>query len=112
MWFESILRKETGCVTYMVGSTVSGECAVFDPLWDVAPYLRMAASKSSRIRYIIDSHSHADHVSVICAAGARSSTACGVLLRNGFRRVRNVAGGMGAWAAAGLPMVDATGEPA
>ena len=52
------------------------------------------------------------HVSVICAAGARSSTACGVLLRNGFRRVRNVAGGMGAWAAAGLPMVDATGEPA
>ena len=63
MWFESILRRETGCVTYMVGSTASGECAVFDPLWDVDPYLHMAASKSSRIRYVIDSHSHADHVS-------------------------------------------------
>lgn len=63
MWFESILRRETGCVAYMVGSTVSGECAVFDPLWDVDPYLRMATSKSSRICYIIDSHSHADHVS-------------------------------------------------
>ncbi len=73
MWFESILRKETGCVTYMVGSTVSGECAVFDPLWDVAPYLRMAASKSSRIRYIIDSHSHADHVSGARRLAAASS---------------------------------------
>lgn len=63
MWFESLLRPETGCVTYMVGSEVTGECAVFDPLWDVDPYLCMAASKSSSIRYIIDSHSHADHVS-------------------------------------------------
>ena len=62
MWFESILRRETG-VSYMVGSTVSGECIVFDPLWDIDPYLHMAASKSSCIRYIIDSHSHADHVS-------------------------------------------------
>ena len=52
-----------------------------------------------------------NRVSVLCAAGARSSTACSLLLRNGFRRVRNVTGGMGAWAAAGLPMVDAAGEP-
>ncbi len=72
MWFESILRRETGCVTYMVGSTVSGECAVFDPLWDIDPYLHLAASKSSRIRYIIDSHSHADHVS----GARRLATAC------------------------------------
>lgn len=52
-----------------------------------------------------------DRVSVLCAAGTRSSTACSVLLRNGFRRVRNVTGGMGAWAAASLPMVDDAGKP-
>lgn len=63
MWFETLIRKETGCAAYMVGSLETGECAVFDPLWDPAPYMRMAAQKSSTIRYVIDSHSHADHVS-------------------------------------------------
>lgn len=63
MWFEQIVRKETGCVAYMVGSLDSSECVVFDPLWDIQPYLDAAASQSSKIRYIIDSHSHADHVS-------------------------------------------------
>ena len=36
---------------------------VFDPLWDIQPYIDMAEEKESKIRYIIDSHSHADHVS-------------------------------------------------
>jgi glyoxylase-like metal-dependent hydrolase (beta-lactamase superfamily II) len=62
MWFESMVRKETGCVTYMIGAD-AGVSAVFDPLWDIEPYLAMARSKSSKIRYVIDSHSHADHVS-------------------------------------------------
>lgn len=63
MWFETLLRKETGCATYMVGAQESAECAVFDPLWDVQPYLDTAVRKRSRIRWVIDSHSHADHVS-------------------------------------------------
>jgi glyoxylase-like metal-dependent hydrolase (beta-lactamase superfamily II) len=63
MWFEQIIRKETGCAAYMIGSLETGECAVFDPLWDTQPYLDAASAQSSRIRYIIDSHSHADHVS-------------------------------------------------
>ena len=63
MWFETILRKETGCAAYMVGAQETGECAVFDPLWDPEPYLHMARQKRSRVRIVIDSHSHADHVS-------------------------------------------------
>ncbi|MCS5701833.1 MAG: rhodanese-like domain-containing protein, partial [Acidobacteria bacterium] len=43
------------------------------------------------------------HVAVLCAGGIRSSTACSILLRNGYRRVYNVTGGMGAWTAANLP---------
>lgn len=50
-----------------------------------------------------------DHISVVCARGLRSSTACSILLMNGYRNVHNVTGGMGAWAAAGLPMVDVAG---
>jgi len=63
MWFESSIRWQTGCATYLVGASATGECAVVDPLWDVGPYLDMAARKKSRIRYVIDTHSHADHVS-------------------------------------------------
>ena len=63
MWFEQIVRRETGCATYMVGCAEVGECAVYDPLWDPAPYEAMAQSHGCRIRYVIDSHSHADHVS-------------------------------------------------
>ena len=63
MWFETIIREETGCAAYMIGCQRTGECAIFDPLWDIQPYLDMAKKKHSKIRHIIDSHSHADHVS-------------------------------------------------
>lgn len=63
MWFETILRTETGCATYLVGANDTGECAVVDPLWDVEPFLRAAARRNARVRYVIDTHSHADHVS-------------------------------------------------
>ncbi|MEE9206761.1 MAG: MBL fold metallo-hydrolase [Gemmatimonadota bacterium] len=63
MWFEQIVRRETGCATYVIGSSDSCECAVYDPLWDIEPYREAAAARASRIRYVIDSHSHADHVS-------------------------------------------------
>ncbi|MEZ4868249.1 MAG: MBL fold metallo-hydrolase [Caldilineaceae bacterium] len=63
MWFEQIIDQASGCISYMIGSTVSGECLVFDPLWDITPYREMAKQKRSTIRYIIDSHIHADHVS-------------------------------------------------
>ena len=60
MWFETLVRERTGCAAYMIGCQATGECAVFDPLWDIEPYLEMARAKGSRIRYVIDSHSHAD----------------------------------------------------
>ncbi len=63
MWFEAIVREETGCAAYMIGCQREWACAVFDPLWDIQPYVDMAKRKGSQIRYVIDSHSHADHVS-------------------------------------------------
>lgn len=63
MWFETIVREETGCAAYMIGCQRTDECAVFDPLWDIQPYLDMADKKESTVRYVIDSHSHADHIS-------------------------------------------------
>ena len=40
---------------------------------------------------------------MLCAAGSRSSSATMYLLQNGWTDVRNVTGGINAWAAAGLP---------
>ena len=42
-----------------------------------------------------------DRIAVICATGMRSSTACSVLLRYGFRSLLNVTGGMAARKKAG-----------
>lgn len=70
-----MIREESGCAAYVVGSSRIEECLVWDPLWDVAPYLRVASRKSAKITYVIDSHSHADHVSgarrLAQATGAR-----------------------------------------
>jgi glyoxylase-like metal-dependent hydrolase (beta-lactamase superfamily II) len=81
MWFESLIRSETGCASYMIGALDSAECVVVDPLWDISPYLRVAAQKDSHIRYVLDTHTHADHIS-----GARrlvAATGAGLLLPEG-----------------------------
>lgn len=44
----------------------------------------------------------------VCRSGARSTTATTALVAAGFNAA-NLAGGMQAWAAAGLPVVDAAG---
>lgn len=43
-------------------------------------------------------------VIVVCASGNRSSSACGALKRAGFEQVFNLAGGIGAWSEANLPV--------
>ena len=92
MWFESLIRTETGCATYMIGALDGGECAVVDPLWDIGPYLRKAAQKESRIRYVIDSHTHADHVSgarrLVEATGAELVLPAGAEVTYAATRVR------------------------
>ncbi len=47
---------------------------------------------------------------VVCHVGGRSAAATEALVRAGVDAV-NVAGGMDAWARAGLPVVTDTGEP-
>jgi rhodanese-related sulfurtransferase len=41
---------------------------------------------------------------VCCASGNRSSSACNTLRKAGFERAYNLAGGIGAWKDAGLPV--------
>lgn len=54
----------TGCLAeaaYYIES--NGEAAIIDPLREVAPYLKKAAKDNARIKYIFETHFHADFVS-------------------------------------------------
>jgi glyoxylase-like metal-dependent hydrolase (beta-lactamase superfamily II)/rhodanese-related sulfurtransferase len=54
----------TGCLAeaaYYVES--NGECAIIDPLRDTAPYIKKAAKDGATIKYIFETHFHADFVS-------------------------------------------------
>jgi len=41
---------------------------------------------------------------LVCQSGPRSAAACTLLEKKGFPNVRNLAGGIGAWKEAGLPL--------
>lgn len=54
----------TGCLSeaaYYIES--NGEAAIVDPLRDIEAYLQLAAERKTRIRYIFETHFHADFVS-------------------------------------------------
>lgn len=64
MYLEQILRRDIGCAAYLVGSTESGEAAVIDPRIDmVDEVLEFVARDGLHLRYIIETHNHADHIS-------------------------------------------------
>ncbi len=54
----------TGCIAqaaYYIES--NGEAAIFDPLREVQPYLDRAAKDNANVKYIFETHFHADFVS-------------------------------------------------
>lgn len=59
-----IKQLYTGCLSeaaYYIES--NGEAAVVDPLRDIDEYLEIAAERGARIKYIFETHFHADFVS-------------------------------------------------
>lgn len=63
MFFKQFVNEDLGCASYVIGDTNAGECVVVDPGWDVTPYLELASGKGMAIRYVIETHNHADHIS-------------------------------------------------
>jgi hydroxyacylglutathione hydrolase len=61
MFFRQVLHEDLGCASYLVAD--GGEAAVIDPKWDVEAYLALADEHGFRIRHILETHNHADHVS-------------------------------------------------
>ena len=60
-------------VSYLFGCGGKSAGAVVDPAGDIQVYLRAAAETGMRIRFVVDTHIHADHPS----AGRRLAAQCG-----------------------------------
>ena len=62
MIFETVVSG--GCRSYVIGCEGTCAAALIDPeLSQIDRYLAMAARDGLRIRYIVDTHTHADHFS-------------------------------------------------
>src|SRR5262245_37360805 len=62
MLFEQV--RSGGCLSYLIGCEDSRSAIVIDPELDQSDrYLALAAEKGVRIRYVLDTHTHADHFS-------------------------------------------------
>ena len=63
MIFESV-RTDRGCTSYLVGCPRTSAAIVIDPeLSQVDRYLALAAQQGLHVRYLLDTHTHADHFS-------------------------------------------------
>ena len=59
-----IKQLYTGCLSeaaYYIES--NGEAAIIDPLRDIEDYLQLATERKAKIKYIFETHFHADFVS-------------------------------------------------
>lgn len=63
MILRQFLHTDPVAASYLFGCGGKATGAVVDPLGDVSPYLRAAEETGMRIRYVIDTHLHADHLS-------------------------------------------------
>jgi glyoxylase-like metal-dependent hydrolase (beta-lactamase superfamily II)/rhodanese-related sulfurtransferase len=73
VYFKQFLDEHSGCASYVIASRESLEAAVVDPAVEPAPYLALLEDRGFALRYVVDTHIHADHVSgarrLVAAAG-------------------------------------------
>jgi glyoxylase-like metal-dependent hydrolase (beta-lactamase superfamily II)/rhodanese-related sulfurtransferase len=63
VYFKQILDEHCGCASYLVASRQSHEAAIIDPSIQIEQYELLMAERDFRLRYVIDTHVHADHIS-------------------------------------------------
>ena len=63
MIFAQFVDDDLGCASYLVGDEDEGIAVVVDPPYDIQPLLEEAARREVRLAAVLETHTHADHVS-------------------------------------------------
>jgi hydroxyacylglutathione hydrolase len=63
MLFRQFVDDDLGCASYLIGDENSGEAVVVDPAYEIEQYLEQAENDEVRIVRVLETHTHADHVS-------------------------------------------------
>ena len=63
MIFRQLIHDDLGCASYLVGDGDAGTAAVVDPRFEIDEYLELARYLGVRIEHVLETHTHADHVS-------------------------------------------------
>src|SRR3989442_597679 len=63
MYFKQVLDERCGCASYLIASRQSREVVIVDPSINTEQYEPLLHERDFRLRYLIDTHVHADHVS-------------------------------------------------
>jgi glyoxylase-like metal-dependent hydrolase (beta-lactamase superfamily II)/rhodanese-related sulfurtransferase len=61
--FRQITHDDLGCASYLVGDQDAGVAAVIDPKLQIEEYLALARYMAVTIEHVLETHTHADHVS-------------------------------------------------
>ena len=63
MYLRQFVDDDLGCASYLIGDEEAGEAVLVDPAYAVEPFLDAAASHGLVITRVLETHTHADHVS-------------------------------------------------
>ena len=63
MLFRQFVDDDLGCASYLIGDSATGEALVIDPAYAIEQYLEAAEAEGVRIVRVLETHTHADHVS-------------------------------------------------
>jgi len=63
MIFRQFVDDDLGCASYLVGDKDAGEALLVDPAYTIEQYLDEAERLGVRIVRVLETHTHADHVS-------------------------------------------------
>src|SRR5581483_7163608 len=63
MLFRQFVDEDLGCASYLVADAETGEAALVDPAYAIEQYLEAAKREGVRIVRVLETHTHADHVS-------------------------------------------------
>jgi hydroxyacylglutathione hydrolase len=61
--FRQFVDDDLGCASYLIGDPTTGEAFVVDPAYAIEQYVEAAEREAVRIVRVLETHTHADHVS-------------------------------------------------